>query len=64
MFLWRNKKILLKLQKFLWAMYKANILKISYTKVFDKTAYANNVDLDQAASEEAVCQDLHCLPLH
>ena len=35
---------------------------ISYTKVPDKTVYANSVDPDQTAPEEQSDQGLLCLP--
>ena len=38
--------------------------KISYTKVYDKIAYANSVDPDQTTPEEQSDQGLHCLLFH
>ena len=38
--------------------------KILYTKVFDKIAYANNLNPDQTAFKEQSDLGLHCLPFH
>ena len=41
-------------------MQYSKCLKISYSKVSDKMAYANSVDPEQTVPD----QGLHCLPFH
>ena len=66
LFPWRNNKKNLSGHPFLYSsvlsnMYYGKCLKILYTKVSDKTAYANSADPDQTAPSD---QGLHCLPFH